>query len=394
MRSEGVADTSSMRATVVPNSRQVSIGAGGAYINGDYASAGGGGMYFSYNDGAHEVAIPVPGTQSRYDLVVLRIFDSAVSGSANEARLEVIRGTQANSPRIPAVPRSAIAICAVRVNPGATHLSSNTISDQRTIAQFNGGVTGNVTSTQETKLNQVASPSNPILITRSNEPGAMKLSTGGGFQTVGGSQIYPNESDIPKSASEGSIATSRRAGRTFQMREGKWRFFAGWGPHVVIGRATNSTHSGPYIGGLALNTGNTSGWGSEPPRSSDDYATYFSLTRGSTGTSLSRAGGVTLRIPGMYHVEYRYRVVGIRAGTAVRSRIAGPGIGYFSAADNMETYGIIAGKGQERTISVSSTVSVTNQNDPTHGKIVPWLRTSSAVTLTTVLMKVELLYEF
>lgn len=393
VRSEGVSDASSMRATVISNSRQISIGAGGAYINGDYANAGGGGKYFSYNDGAHEVAIPVPGTQSRYDLVVLRIFDSAVSGSANEARFEVIRGTQAGSPRIPAVPRSAIAICAVRVNPGATHLQSSNLSDQRTIAQFNGGVTGNVTAVQETKLNQVASPSNPILITRTNEPGAMKLSTGGGFQTIGASQVYYRDTEMPKTAPEGTIASSRGDGRTYIMRDRKWRFFAGWGPHIVIGRTRDSSHVGPYIGGIALNTGNTTGWGSETPRSSSDYAKYFSVTGGSTGTTLSRAGGANIRIPGMYHVEYRYQVRGLRAGTAIRSRVAAPGVTYFSAADNMENYDVI-GRGEEKTMSSSSTISVTNTNNATHGKIIPWLRTSTAVTLSTVIMKIELLYEF
>ncbi len=38
VRTEGVANASSMVPTVVSNSRQVSISAGGAYINGDYAT--------------------------------------------------------------------------------------------------------------------------------------------------------------------------------------------------------------------------------------------------------------------------------------------------------------------------------------------------------------------
>lgn len=395
VRSEGVADTTSMRATAVSNSRQVSIGAGGAYINGDYDQAGGGGMYFGYNDGAHEVAIPVPGSSARYDLIVLRVYDSAVSGSTNEVRFDVITGTESTSPRIPAVPRSAIAICAVRTAPGATVVRDIDIADQRTVAQLNGGVTGNVDYTQQTKLNQVASPSNPILITRDNDPNTLQLSTGGGFQTIGGSQVYYQESEVPRSAPEGTIATSRAAGRTYQMRDGKWRFFAGWGPNITVGRTLDHySYLGPYLGGVALNTGNTTGWGDETPRSSSDYATYFSVTGGSSGTSISRAGGVTLRIPGMYHVEYRYQVRTTRAGTAVRSRIAGPGIGHFTAADNMEQYTVIQGRNEEHTFSNSSTISVTNTNKSTHGKIIPWLRTSSPVRMMTFIMKIELLYEF
>lgn len=391
VRSEGVSDTSSMRATVVANSRQVSIGSGGAYINGDFAQTGGGGMYFSYNDGAQQVAIPSAGTQPRYDLVVLRIYDSAVSGATNEARFEVIRGTQAGSPRIPAVPRSAIAICAVRVNTGATHLQSGNISDQRTIAQTNGGVTGNVTSTQATKLNQVASPSNPILITRSSAPGTMELSTGDGFQTVGSSQVHRYA--IPKSASEGTIATSRSEGRTYQMRDGRWRFFSGWGPFITVGLTRDTTHVGPYIGGIILNTGNTTGWGAETPRSATDYSQYFSVVRGTSGSTISRAGGVNILTPGQYQVEFRYQARAIRAGTAIRSRIGAPGVGHFTAADNQEMYNIV-GKGQESTISTSSTVTVTNTNSKIEGKIIPWVRASSPITLSTILMKVELIYEF
>jgi len=106
VRTEGVVNISSMVPKVISGSRQVSISDGGAYIHGDYAQAGGGGTYFVYNDGAHEVAIPVAGTLDRYDLIVLRIYDSAVSGSVNEARFDVVSGTPASSPRNPAVPRS------------------------------------------------------------------------------------------------------------------------------------------------------------------------------------------------------------------------------------------------------------------------------------------------
>lgn len=394
VRTEGVVNISSMVPKVISGSRQVSISDGGAYIHGDYAQAGGGGTYFVYNDGAHEVAIPVSGALDRYDLIVLRIYDSAVSGSVNEARFDVVSGTPAVSPRIPAVPRSSIPIAAVKVNAGAAQLWISSLTDQRVIAQMNGTVTGNVPNVQQTKLNQLASPSNPILITPESSPADLQISTGGGFSTIGSSQIYYKRSEFPKTATEGTIATSRSEGRTYQMRQGKWMFFAGWGAHVSIGRHSDDrSFIGPYVGNLLLNAGSASVWGSEAPRSSPDYAEYFRVDKGTSGTTQSRAGGITFRKPGMYHVEFRYQAHSLRNGTAIRSRISGPGINQFTAIDNQENYRLFH-KGQEATVSSSGTIVVSNVNKATHGKIVPFIRCSAPVRLSTVLLRVELKYAF
>lgn len=395
VRTEGVANSSSMVPTVVANTRQVSISSGGAYIRGDYAQegAGGGGMYFSHNNGAYEVALPVAGTLPRYDLIVLRIYDSAVSGSVNEARYEVISGTPANSPRIPSVPGSSIPIAAVKANPGTTQIQLSDLSDQRTIAQFNGTITGSVTPAQEARLNQTASPTNPVVITRIGAPGDLFVSTGSGFETIGGVNALTQWSELPKTASEGTITTVKSNGRTYQFRDGAWKHFAGWGPYVSLGRTADVSHTGQYIGGMILNAGAPTSWGSETPKSSSDYSSYFTVVSGTSGTTLSRAGGVTFKKPGKYHVEARYQIIGRTAGTKVRSRIAGPDISQFTAIDNSENHTVI-GKDEEYTVSVSSTVIVSNTGKATHGKIVPWLKTSSPVTLSTVLMRVELEYEF
>lgn len=395
VRTEGVANSSSMVPTAVSNTRQVSISAGGAYINGDYAQngAGGGGMYFSYNDGAYEVALPVSGTIARYDLIVLRVYDSAVSGSVNEARFEVVTGTPAASPRIPSVPRSAIAIAAVKVNPGTTKIQPSDISDQRTIAQLNGTITGNVSSDQTTRLNQLASPTNPILITQAGSSNDLKISTGSGFQSVGGSDVYRGTANLPKSAPEGTIATLMATGRTYQYREGSWKMFSGWGPYITVGRTADSAHTGPYVGGLILNAGSPSSWGNEVPKSSGDYSSYFSVYGGTSGSALAKAGGINFKKPGKYHVEMRYQVIGRVNGTGVRSRLSAPDVSQFTAIDNQENY-VLLGKGQEHTISTSGTIIVSNTNKSTHGKLVPWLRTTAAITLSTLLLRVEMEYEF
>ena len=393
VRTEGVANPNGMVPKVITNSRQVSISAGGAYIAGDYAQSGGGGMYFVYNDGAYEVALPVAGSLPRYDLVVLRIYDSAVSGSVNEARFDVVSGTPAASPRVPAVPRSSIAIGAVKINPGAAQLQLNDMADQRTVAQINGTVTGSVNTYMASRLDKVATPSSPVLITRAGSANDLQISTGGGFHSIGGSDVYNTWSNLPKSATVGTIATVGSNGRTYQYRDGKWKIFTGWGPYVSIGKTADTSHLGPYVGGLLLNAGSPSSWGNEVPKSSSDYSTYFSVVKGTAGTTLSRAGGITFKRPGKYHVEMRYQVIGRVNGTAIRSRMAGPGISQFSAIDNQENY-VLLGKGQEHTLTTSGTIIVSNTGAATHGKLVPWIRTSAAVTLSTVLMRVEMEYEF
>lgn len=393
VRTEGVANANGMVPRVVTNSRQVSISAGGAYIAGDYAQSGGGGMYFVYNDGAYEVALPVAGSLPRYDLVVLRIYDSAVSGSVNEARFDVVSGTPAASPRVPAVPRSSIAIGAVKVNPGAAQLQLNDLADQRVVAQINGTVTGNVNTYMANRLDQVATPASPVLITRTGAADDLQISTGGGFHSVGGSDIYHTITAMPKSATEGTIATDMNSGRTYQYREGMWKMFIGWGPYTTIGSTADTAHTGPYVGNLILNAGASASWGNETPKSSPDYSTYYSLVKGTSGSTLSRAGGITFKRPGKYHVEMRYQVIGRVNGTGVRSRMAGPGISQFTAADNQENY-VLLGKGQEHTITTSGTIIVSNTGASTHGKLVPWIKTTAAVTLSTVLMRVEMEYEF
>lgn len=393
VRSEGVVNISSMVPKVISGSRQVSISDGGAYIHGDYAQAGGGGTYFVHNDGAHEVAIPVAGTLDRYDLIVLRIYDSAVSGSVNEARFDVVSGTPAVSPRIPAVPRSSIPIAAVKVNAKATQLLNASLTDQRVIAQMNGTVTGKVTKDQETRLNQVASPTNPLLITSSSNPDSLQMSTGGGFRTIGSSEIVAGHANLPKTAPEGAIVTYVDGGRTYQMREGKWRFFHGWGPYITLGRVANATHSGGYCGGLIVNPGTSADWAGGVPVSSADYATHFSINKGVGGSDRNKGGYLSFKTPGMYHIETRYDIVGLRNNTDVITGTVEDLITNNTKVDNGENRHRIQ-KGQDLRVSASSTLVVNTRRSTPHGKLYPYLKTSSPVKFDKLLMRVELTYEF
>ncbi|MFI9807614.1 hypothetical protein ACIHEJ_25175 [Streptomyces sp. NPDC052301] len=80
--------------------------------------------------GAYPVAVtdPVPLTfaggdaqYSRIDLVVLRIYDDAYDGlTRNEAAVEVVKGTPAATPAVPATPDAALALFSVTVPAGAS----------------------------------------------------------------------------------------------------------------------------------------------------------------------------------------------------------------------------------------------------------------------------------
>lgn len=393
VRTEGIAGANSMVPKAVSNTRTVSIGSGGAYVAGDYGSSGGGGMYFVYNDGAFEVALPTSESLPRYDLIVLRIHDSSVSGSINEARLEVVRGVPAKTPRIPSRPLSSIEICSVRVNAGTTYIKSTDISDLRTVAQLNGGVTGSVTSDQATRLNQAASPTNPLLITSKDNPDSLQMSTGNGFRTIGSSEIVRGHSDLPKSAPEGAIVTYVDGGRTYQMRDGKWRFFHGWGPYITIGRVKDATHSGGYCGGLLVNPGTSADWAGGVPKSSKDYASHFSLYKGVGGPDRNRGGYVTFKTPGMYHIETRYDITGMTNNTDVITATVEDLISDNTKADNGENRHTIQ-KGQNLRVSASNTLVVNTRSSGPHGRLYPYLKTSRPVKFDRLLMRVELRYEF
>ena len=397
VRTEGVVNTTSMVPTVITNSRQVSIGAGGAYVKGDYATSGGRGMYFIYNNGSHEVTLPVAETQPRYDLVVLRIYDSAVSGSVNEGRFEVVRGTPASSPRIPSTPSTAIPIAAVLSPAGSTQLQTNNLSDQRTVAQSNGTVVGNVDSGQSTRLNQLATPGSPVLITTKENPSQLYISTGSGFQSVGSSTVINQQSDLPSSAPDGVIYTSKKDGRTYQRRDNIWKFFNGWGPFITVGRTDKRTYLGPYVGSLLVNGPSNYNWGDEPLKSSSDYSTYFSLLRGTNAQEQAdgaKAGGVTIKRPGKYHVEMKFRLYGKSSNTHVRSRLQNIGASpNFTSVDNQENFGVIT-KDEEYYVHSNSTVILQEPGSKEYTKLVPFIRTSKPVDLQVCVMRVELEYEF
>lgn len=117
----------------------VRVNAGKAFIQGTSASLQG--MYNVINDAF--TTIPLEGsdpTFTRYDLIVLRILDADVAGSANEARLERITGTASSSPQVPTAPASSLVLARITVGAGVSTIANASITDTRLFTAAGGGI--------------------------------------------------------------------------------------------------------------------------------------------------------------------------------------------------------------------------------------------------------------
>jgi hypothetical protein len=74
---------------------------------------------------------PAAGT-SRIDLVIARVYDaSLIGGSINGWQLEVVTGTAASTPAVPALPKSSLLLAQVAVAAGQASVLAANITDRR-----------------------------------------------------------------------------------------------------------------------------------------------------------------------------------------------------------------------------------------------------------------------
>ena len=108
----------------------VSVNTGHAWVAGTTSTTQG--TYHTFNDAAVTLTIATaPTVNTRIDLVCLTIRDSAYSGSNNDCILQVITGTAAASPSVPATPASSIALAQVLVGTNVTSIVNANITDVR-----------------------------------------------------------------------------------------------------------------------------------------------------------------------------------------------------------------------------------------------------------------------
>lgn len=99
--------------------------------------------------------LTIPGAPAagltRIDLIVARVYDtSIIGGSINGWQLDVVAGTAASSPTVPAVPASAIALAEVRVPAGTASVTNAIITDRRVQSYTHTGVARFPTSAART----------------------------------------------------------------------------------------------------------------------------------------------------------------------------------------------------------------------------------------------------
>jgi hypothetical protein len=90
-------------------------------------------LILAYNDASLAATITTADpTNPRIDLVCITVNDSAYTGSLNNVVVNVVAGTPAVSPSVPATPANSIALARVAVAAGATTIITANITDVRT----------------------------------------------------------------------------------------------------------------------------------------------------------------------------------------------------------------------------------------------------------------------
>ena len=106
------------------------------------------GVYTSYNDASVTASIATANaTNPRIDLVCLTVNDAYYTGSTNNIVVNVVTGTPAGSPTVPATPANSIALAQVYVGAAVTSITNSNITDVRV------AVTSNVISANNIAIN-------------------------------------------------------------------------------------------------------------------------------------------------------------------------------------------------------------------------------------------------
>ena len=165
----GIVGATSLAVTQngTPN-MSVNIAAGWAAILGTTQTNMG--VYVAYNDASTNAAIATaPSVNTRIDLICLTVSDAYYTGSTNTVAVNVVTGTAAASPTVPATPANSIALAQIAVGTNVTSILTANITDLRVNTTTNLPVvtlTGTQTLTNKTLTTPIISSiSNTGLLT-------------------------------------------------------------------------------------------------------------------------------------------------------------------------------------------------------------------------------------
>lgn len=134
----------------------VLVGSGVAFVPGTEGAKQG--SYDVLNDGTVSLAITASNPSNpRYDLVILRVYDSFYSGASNTAALEIVTGTAAASPAEPATPANSFVLARVTVGAGVTSITNANILDRRIYITAVGGLIPVNTNTERDAIQGASS---------------------------------------------------------------------------------------------------------------------------------------------------------------------------------------------------------------------------------------------
>jgi hypothetical protein len=105
------------------------------------------GTYVGYNDAPTVVAITTANpTNPRIDLICMTVQDAYYTGAQNNVIFQVVAGTPASSPVVPATPANSIALAEVAVAAGALSITTGNITDLRVLVTTNIPESGDITA--------------------------------------------------------------------------------------------------------------------------------------------------------------------------------------------------------------------------------------------------------
>ena len=112
--------------------KSVDITKGNAVIKGS-ESVPEQGMYLAHNDATVNLIIPDAESQPRYDIVVVRVHDSAYSGATDSVAFEVKKGTAAATPSEPTLDANSMSLARILVPASSTTVVDANITDRRNL---------------------------------------------------------------------------------------------------------------------------------------------------------------------------------------------------------------------------------------------------------------------
>jgi len=99
------------------------------------------GTYMAYNDASTNLAITAANASNpRIDLVVITVNDAYYTGTLNNVSFQVIAGTPAASPTVPATPANSLALGQIAVGAGVTSILTANITNTATQATSSIGL--------------------------------------------------------------------------------------------------------------------------------------------------------------------------------------------------------------------------------------------------------------